>query len=485
MKRPIFLSSVFADPEKWRLHLRDLVQPRLSKAQRAAHPWRPIWMAEDFEALDPASPLQPLEKVQLCLDGVREAECFIAIITRRHGSQIPVRDGDTVPTSFFEAELFEAALLEKPSFVFLLEGYEPEPRLEALLKLLKPCFPNMELIPVSADTIRRRVEHIVKHYSRPGWLRPLLRPPKLRETVRALARLRHRRYDPRNEGPPIRFLGGSFDPTVAPLRPDLIEHLLESAISARTQQERFTLLWFALRSLMGSPFIDPAHASTRHLWDRCLAAWNSSGAWYGLHGHLDLGCLAALGSLGDLRKLSGHPAPHAAFASEYYSIARLAGSHDFFDLALDHVGKAIEVSGGKQRGELAIRASIYRSTGKLDAAIKDYETVAAQARETGGPAYGEALSELGFAQMLNGNGRQGLDFMENGLELMRGEPASGFTVRAMRKLAIGHARRARFGRALDLSSQAYDLAMQLGAYDQIRRLERLAHTIDRARKWRP
>jgi len=64
------------------------------------------------------------------------------------------------------------------------------------------------------------------------------------------------------------------------------------------------------------------------------------------------------------------------------------------------MGPAIEASGGKQRGELAIRASIYRSTGKLEAAVKDYETVAAQARETGGSAYGEALSELGFAQML-------------------------------------------------------------------------------------
>ncbi len=87
--------------------------------------------------------------------------------------------------------------------------------------------------------------------------------------------------------------------------------------------------------------------------------------------------------------------------------------------------------------------------------------------------------------MLNGNSRQGVDFMEHGLELLNGEPPSGFTIRAMRKLAIGYARRGRFGKAIDLSSGAYDLAMKLGAYDQIRQLERLAHRIDRVSKWRP
>jgi hypothetical protein len=372
MKRPIFLSSVFADPEKWRLHLRDMVQPRLTEEERAAGAWRPIWMAEDFPALDRDSSMPPLDKVQLCLDGVREAECFVAVITTRHGSLVPIGETDRVPASFFEAELFEAALLEKPAFVFLLKGHEPDPKLAALLKLLKPFFPNMDLTPVSEDTIRRQVERLVRHYQRPRWLRPLLRTPELRETVNALARTRHRRYDVSADSPPLQFLNGAFDPTAAPGSIGLIEELLENATKARTQQERFTLLWFALRSLMGAPYTDPGHANFRALWDRCLGAWSSSGAWYGLHGHLEIGCLAALGSISDLRKLTGSAAPHGAIASEYYSIARLAGSSgEFFDLALEHINQAIAASQGKPSGELAIRASIYRSTGKLDAAIRD------------------------------------------------------------------------------------------------------------------
>jgi tetratricopeptide (TPR) repeat protein len=439
-------------------------------------------MAEDFEALDPGSSVAPLDKVQLCLDGVREAECFVAIITKRHGSEILIRPGETVPTSYFEIELFEAALLQKPSFIFLRRGYQPDPKLATLLKLLKPFFPNMDLNPVSEDTIRRHVDRLVRHYERPRWLRPLLRPPDLRETVRALARVRHRRYSPRTETPPMRFLDGSFDAQGSPRHPDLIEHLLQRAAMVKNRQERFTLLWLALRALMETPFTDPIHASLRNLWDRALGAWNSAGAWYGLHGHLELGCLAALGSLTDVRKLTGLASPHGALASEYYSIAGLAGnSRQFFGLALDHVNEALAVSQGQPSGELAIRASIYRSTGNLDAAVNDYQAVVLQTREKGPSAYGDALSELGYAQMLKGNVRQGICHMEEGLELLNKEQASGFTIRAMRKLALGYARRGAFVRALDLSASAYDLAMELGAYDQIRRLERLAHRLDRRR----
>jgi hypothetical protein len=110
--------------------------------------------------------------------------------------------------------------------------------------------------------------------------------------------------------------------------------------------------------------------------------------------------------------------------------------------------------------------------------------VVGQVREKGGAAYGDALCELGYAEMLNGDRRLGVDRMERGLELLKAAPASGFTIRAMRKLALGYSRRGRLGRALDLSVEAYNLAMEIGAYDQIRRLERLAHRIDRIRRWR-
>jgi tetratricopeptide (TPR) repeat protein len=488
MKRPIFLSSALKDSEDARLRIRELVGKAVKIRGTGADAYRPVWMAEDFPAFEPVSSLPALEKVQLCLDGVREAECFVAVITNRHGSEVLVDGVGHVPTTDLEAELLEAAVLGKPAFVFVLEGHEPEPRLDSLLKLLAPFFPNINRRPVSEGEIVGQVESLVRHYDRPKWLRPLLMPPKLRQTVRALAALRHRPYNVHAGMPSLRFLKQPHDPNLPPPDPYKVELLLEQAESAATQQARLTLVWFAIRELTGAPFTDPRFSNFTHLWDRALGAWRSAGAWYGLHAHIELGCLAALASVCEIRKSAGTaPLPHGELASEYYSIAGLMRSQEMFALSLRHVEEAIALAGSNPANAIAIRGSIYRRMGHLSAAIDDYRFGAERKREQGGAAYGEALSELGYAEMLNWNLKQGIKHMEEGLGLLNQQPADGFTIRAMRKLAYGYARAGRVVSALDLSNDAYNLAMKRGAYDQIGRVERLAHWIDRrkgGRRWR-
>jgi tetratricopeptide (TPR) repeat protein len=481
MKRPIFLSSALKDSGDARLRIRELVGEAIKIRGTGADAYRPVWMAEDFPAFEPASSLPALEKVQLCLDGVREAECFVAVITNRHGSEVSVDGVGNVPTTYLEAELFEAAVLGKPAFVFILEGNEPEPRLNSLLKLLEPFFPNISRRPVSEGEIVRQVEGLVRHYDRPKWLRPLLMPPKLRQTVRALAALRHRPYDVKAGTPSLRFLKEPLDPNLPPPDANKVELLLERADIAATQQARLTMLWFAIRELTGAPFTDPRFSDFTPLWDRALGAWRSAGAWYGLHAHVELGCLAALGSVCEIRKNAGTAAlPHGALASEYYSIASLMRSQEMFALSLRHVEEAIALAGANPANAIAIRGSIYRRMGHLSAAIDDYRFGAERKRDEGGAAYGEALSELGYAETLNWDLKRGISHMEEGLGLLN-EQVDGFTIRAMRKLAYGYARAGRVLSALDLSNDAYDVAMKLGAYDQIGRVERLAHWIGRAR----
>jgi hypothetical protein len=485
MKRPIFFSSALTDSHGLKPRIRELVEKAVPKKGVGANEYRPVWMSEDFRALDRNSSLGPLETVQLCLDGVRESECVVAVLTGRHGTKVNIEKVGEVPATFLETELFEAALLGKPAFIFILDGYTPEPGLESLLDLLQPFFPNMNRVPVSEAEVLRQVESLIRHYERPRWLRPLFTPPKLRETVQALARRRHRPYDVHTELPSLRFLEDPHDPTLPRPDPGNVELLLERASRVETEQERLTLLWFAIRALTGAPFTDPRFSDLAYLWDRALGAWTSAAAWYGLHGHLELGCLAALGSICEIRKNAGMATlPHGALASEYYSIAGLTTSQELFALALKHIEEAISESKANSANAIAIRGSIYRKTGHLSAAIADYETVAESRREQGGAAYGEALNELGYAQMLNWNMKQGINSMERGLELLNQQPPGGFTIRAMRKLALGYARGGRLLSAADLSAAAHDLAFKLGAYDQIGRLERLAHRFDRRRIWR-
>lgn len=64
--------------------------------------------------------------------------------------------------------------------------------------------------------------------------------------------------------------------------------------------------------------------------------------------------------------------------------------------------------------------------------------------------------------------------MERGLELLRSLPASGFTIRATRKLAVGYARTFQPRRALELLADAHEMATKIGALDQIHKAERIA-----------
>lgn len=484
----VFLSSVFADPAGSRLHIRDRVLGATGGASLPKGESRPIWMAEDYPELCTASPLGDLAKTELCLDGVRQAECFVAILTSRHGSSVSLPGIGAVHTSFFEAELFEAALLGKPSYIFCLEGYDQDDKLSNLLKLLAPAFPHMDLRPVSEDEIARRIERLLKEYGRPRWLRKLLPVPRLGRLVDSLFAFRHRPYDVASEVPPWRFLGGRFDPTVPSPDPAVVQSLLTQASATKSHQERLTLIWFAVRTLLGAPYTDPAYAALVPLWERVFRAWQKSAAWYGLHGPALLSCLASLGSLAEITAASAARSdpsrglPHGSFASEYYSTAKLAGrSTPIFDLAMQHVDLAIRCSSGDGAGETAIRASIHLQMGHSDAALSDYARVVDLRKVRGGPAYGEALSELGFALLLAGHRAKGLDHMEEGLSLLKAAPASGFQVRAMRKLAAGYARCGKFGAALDTAAQAHDLADELGTRDQVGTLERFAKRLERFR----
>jgi tetratricopeptide (TPR) repeat protein len=258
--------------------------------------------------------------------------------------------------------------------------------------------------------------------------------------------------------------------------------ILDRADSAESHQVRLTLIWFALRALMAVPFDNPAHKEFVPLWVRAFRSWTRSGAWYGLHGHALMGCLAALGSLAQIHFHSAYDAddrvrnmPHGSLASEYYSIAKIASQPGrLLDLALNHIQIGIDSSHSDTTNQIAIRASILLRMQRLDAALHDYQRVAENRKERGGQAYGEALNEWGYALLKRGEKRQGIELMEAGLEFLQNGKPSGFRVRAMRKLAEGYARCWKFRLALDLAAEAHEVAVAIGAYDQIRLLERFA-----------
>jgi tetratricopeptide (TPR) repeat protein len=487
-KRPIFLSSVFREGGS-KLRLRSRVLDLTGGWSEAAARRRPIWVAEDFreQLHEDFSTLTPLEMAEFCVEGVRETDCFVAVLTERWGSEIDVDGIGKVPTSFLEIELLEAALLQKPSYIFFLKGFTPSPALEQLITILRPAFPGIVMEQLDEDEILRRIEWLVIRVQTPLLRQLALHRPHRRQLVDALFGLRHRPYRINEEPPPIRFLDNLADSTIDPSRANLVEPLLDRARKEPNFQNRLLILWFAIRALMSVPYTAPGNRSFAPLWADVLGEWNSAAAWYGLHGHAAMGCLASLGSLAEIRSSTslsgpGHELPHGPIASAYYSIAKNAGrAAEIYGLALKHVNAALALD-PTNTNVLAIRGSTYLQLRNTDAAIEDYKAVARERKPLEDGTFGEALTELGHALIIAGRAREGLNDLERGVELMKRYPRPGFEIRGIRKLAVGYARTGRFIKALDAAIAAYDKAIESGARDQIHRAERLAKKLEWLRR---
>jgi hypothetical protein len=493
MTAKLFFSSCFEDPDGTRLNIRDRVinelNPRFVRSDAKQVDRLPIWVAESHALLDRDSVASPLEKALFCVEGVKDSDVYVAVAQSKHGSGVQISATEKAQASYFELELFEAALLQKPAYVFLLKGAEPTPRLKALLDLLAPALPGFCREPLTEDQVLRRTADILERQSRPKFLSALTAVTASgKRMADQLTGSRHRSYDPARELPNIEFLGGMSDPTAKPPTNSLVEDLLDRADNEPNYQTKLVLLWLAVRELMGAPTTDPSSAPFLPLWDETLSAWTSAGAWYSLHGHPLMGCLASLASLSRVRqqKTGLLDAPHGALSSEYYSIAKRVGSPVLRQTMLQTSLKHMEVAFLKMEtsGNFAQRGSVRRALGDKAGAIADYEKTLTlrENHEAATPAQiGDAMTELGFALVLDGQRRRGVKYLENGVSLLEGSRPTGFLVRALRKLGRGYFLTGSPRLALATLARAHELAVQLDMRDQIGSLERTSARIERYR----
>jgi tetratricopeptide (TPR) repeat protein len=471
----LFVSSTFTEAGV-RLQIRDDLLETYGRDSQTS----PIWMAEIFQPIAEGTTLSPFHTAEFCVEGVRRCRVFVAILTHKVGSAVPLANSSFVGSSFFELELFAAALHRKPSYIFCLDGFEPSVSLARLLDLLAPALHGFEREPMSSAAIQGRIAHLLEQYS---GRQPVLRPvPDASELITRIGAARTQPYDV--EGPPgFRFLAERFVQGLAPPDPKGVADVLERVRGERDNHTRITLLWMALRNLMGAPYMVPANRGFLEIWDDALSLWNSAAAWYGLHGHPYMGCLSALGSVSRIRAnlaqdaRAARPAPDGALASEYYSLARKAKASTWragmLDTSRRHVDRALARIGGA--GEYQLRGSVRRLQGDREGAIEDYERALQLRLASGaGPAQrGESESELGYALLGTARRREGLELLEQGAGRLTPDDG-GFYVRALRKLAIGYLRTLSPLRALSTLDAAMAHAEAVGLLDQISRIEALS-----------
>jgi hypothetical protein len=455
-----FVSSLTAGHERLRRDLFELGQTI----------GRYVWVCEHPRCRPDLSPGQraPLEIADVLLDRVRAAQIYILILGgNRHGTPLSVADSVS-SVSHFEIELFQAALHGKPVELFIARGFSPGPRLGALLEILAWALPRANWRVPMTDA---EIVHEVRRLLAAGPSREAsARKPDCGLRRRLIQRFYQSRWQ-ENHAHELLFLDGRLEPREQDPNLKLIQAALVSAETAPDQERKLARLWLALRELMAAPFDHPDFSEYRLHWHRALVLWEGAATWYGLHAHLFLGGLAAVGSNARVCALLpagmnpqdfSHPA--TGFASAIYSIAKLAPPgrvrRNLFADAMSHL-KADVSDPGMQSNILALRGSLLLRTNRPSEAVAAYQAALRLREDLGWSAerLGESKSELGFAYLVTGRLWRGRDLLREGERLLEGG-GPGFLIRAKKKMAWGHLLTGHPLKALKARTEARELARE-------------------------
>lgn len=426
-----------------------------------------------------------LKAVDRLVEVLAESDLYICILAdsrrdvKEHGSPVEIANMECA-TSYFEIELYAAAMQGKKPHLFILDGFSPGQRLKSLLHLLSFAIPDWhEQKPKSADTILGEIRKLIASHLRnpqaPGI-------PLRKRLVREYYMARAKKSPPGHEIENVLFLDGQFETRQKLPQKDLVESLLLDFDRVPEMQRKLSRMWLAARELMAAPYLPKnVQADSRlvdflPLWDKVLGYWTSAAAWNGWHGHITAGTVAPLHSQAIIRaQLNSTHRPSGMLASAYYSIANLmpVGFRrlECLNRAARYNAEAIQQTGGQSASEFAVRGSIRLRYGNAWSAVSDFKTML-RLREKAGESedmIGDALVHLGYGYLFCGRWFTGRDYIEQGLQAISKNPDNPAIARAKRKLAVAYKLTGKFTDSKKIYAEAQKDAKRLGALDQTNR----------------
>jgi tetratricopeptide (TPR) repeat protein len=473
----IFLSSAFHDFMDIRAKIRTIDEKRI---------WAVDVHRKDLDQKLGASPFYIVDEL---MAQIRRSTLIICVLRDVYGTSV---FGEAESVSFLETEIYQAALFHGNVRFFLMEPFNPPAKLRGLLELIRAIRPGV--VPDRAlpeDVVIGQIKRAVEATS-----------PRKRSWTLAVrnlvGELERARGHPR---PDIELFDRVFRPVS--VKPDLdhIRSLLDGLDGEQSIEKRLTRTWIAIRELCAAPYDMPEFGEYLPHWDRALGVWSSSAAWYGLHGHLYAGRLAAVNSLLAIRSrlpgdvLHGSDERHfhgtkGARASEYYSMAKLMRSDEkraeYYGLAERDIEDALRSGVDEPAGYLTIRGHIRLRQGNPDLALLEFEEVRRLHEGRDDDALAESLADLGLAQLELGNNRQAVSLLRESVERFGSAGNVTFCVRAKKRLALAYFRAWRPNSAARELREAYDMAYQHQIFDQIAPIMELLHRVSEATGlWRP
>jgi tetratricopeptide (TPR) repeat protein len=364
--------------------------------------------------------------------------------------------------------------------LFIARGFSPGPRLVALLDILRSALPSSSWrTPMADGDILREIGSLLHRAIPTREERSRFARRELQQAL--VTHLYRRRGSP--AGNPFRFLKTLGDNRTQPPDFRVAQGLLAAAALNTDQEQKLSRIWIALRELLAFDATDIALSEHLPLLNQALGSWAKAAAWYGLHAHIHLGCLAALESMADVREqlrrerrralgMEGLEHPSAALGSALYSIAKMAPHRAdrsaLLKMALSQLDQGVACSVRDRSDRLAIRGSIFLRQFRVSDAISAYQEalkLRADADESA-DRIGEALAELGFAYVLHGRFWKGRDLIEQGVVMLR-DQKNGTAMRARRKLAISYLITGRISLARREREQITEIGVANHIFDQL------------------
>jgi tetratricopeptide (TPR) repeat protein len=456
----VFLSSAFTGFKGVRQRIVEIDSGRIWAVEGQRRP--------DLDQRKGASPFFIVDEL---IAQVRRSNLVICVLRDVYGSSV---FGSTESVSFLETEIYQAALFHNNVRFFFMEPFNPPEKLKGLLELVRAMRPD--IIPERALPEQAVVDEIKRALERT----PSKRRPWAISLRRFVGELAFRRGHP---NPDLEFFDKVFRPVSAKPDRDHIRELLDQLSGEQSIEKRLTRTWIALRELSAAPYDDTKFREYLPLWNDVLGIWSSAAAWYGLHGHLYAGRLAAVNSQLAIRgrmdwagadRSSAHyiQGTKGARASEYYSMAKLMPSRrqrdEYLQLARREVNDALGAIENDLSGYLSIRGHISLIENKLDEALADCEQSKAckeAARNVKGAA--ETQADIALVHMRRGNVRTAVTLLREGVTVLEDQKSFTFAIRVRKRLAYALLRSGHPFQAWIELNIAHDMAVQNQVYDQI------------------
>ena len=436
------------------------------------------------------------------LQQVAACDKFIFILSGDGRGRSVDLDQQTLTGTFFELELFQAAVLGKPIYQLNHRGSDTKEVIE-LLRLFDFEFVQeaQKLKAMNGDELVEAAIAIAG--GDPTAERWRIRP-HLISSQRVYERLMRRRDANfgANDRDAMHFLdlrrayplaGRSGTPDFGAIE-TLISIRRKDKLGSR-MDEQLAWAWLVMRELLVARLIekdgsisvrDPQILSA---WNLALTTWHRAASWSGMHGHTRLGVLPTLVTLGSVReairrdRLQPSSAPDAfntatvdpqgAFASSYYSLAKLLAPIAKTEV-IARVHLCLDAATGTdpedRPGICAVRASTYLLQGEPRKAVQEFEESIRLRRPTVKNEYelGGITCEIGFAQLKAGDLRRGRKSLQQGVTQLKearhaGELLNeGGFVRALVKASYGSLLTGHLIQAARYLDEAYGVAKDSG-----------------------